>query len=452
MTQHPKIWSILQTLNVSNHLVYQLYKSIVDCTKYVCIEIIDLRQRMRPLAITKRTSWKSIQTYANDHVHKSCEVQLFGDRGRNEIDMSGPLLSTIYGDIMPSVRNWKQLAYIQYKKRCIDMCSYNSDGTRLALGCNDQTIRILDMDETSEQFGRCTKVLNMSDSCRCVVYHPTKPFLASSHYLHIRIWNVDETSEHFGTYTTIKTENIHIHGHIFYNADGTRLISCGVDHSCYDHTSELIRKTYYQLFTTTILNSDEHSQSYGECVKMSRSLQPYVNSVCFHPNGTHIASGGSDHTVCIWNVDETSEKFGTGPLCLHGHEWSVRCLQYSPNGRFLASGSEDKTVRIWNVDETSDQFKTCFILNGHTRRVTSISYSPNGRFLASGSEDNTIRIWNVDPRSHLCGTCVKLLLISKESYSSANNIVSVHFHPNGTRLISRSPTKILTFGFSMNNN
>ena len=417
MTQRLKIWSILQSLRISNSLILRLYESIFSCIKYISIEIITSGKRLRPLQISKKTTWQSIQAYANDYVHKSCEVQLYVDRNRTKVNMSGPILSMVFGDIVPSVRNWKQLTQLGDHTGSVYTCSSNSDGTRFASGSDDQTIRIWNVDQTSDQFGTCLKVLTTTSFVDCVAYHPTKPFLASTNYTKIHIWNVDESSKQFGTRTTLE-------GHtscvtcISYSPDGKYLASGSSDK------------------TIRIWNVNQSSQSSGHdlyrCVKVLRGHTYCVYSIHFHPNGTRLVSGSSDETVRIWNMDETSEKFGTHST-LTGHNYSVRCVYYSPNGKYIASGSCDKTIRIWNVDETSEKFGTHITLTGHTDWVNSLSYSPNGKYVTSGSNDRTIRIWNVDHSQsfgHDLYQCVKVL------HGHMDTVWSMCFHPNGEHLVS----------------
>ena len=107
MSQQLKIWSILQTLSVSNSLTLRLYESLVKPIEYVSIEIIASGKRLLPLQTSKKTTWQSIQIYANDQVHKSCEVQLYMDYDRKKVNMNGPILSMLYADIVPSVHNWE---------------------------------------------------------------------------------------------------------------------------------------------------------------------------------------------------------------------------------------------------------------------------------------------------------------------------------------------------------
>ena len=69
-----------------------------------------------------------------------------------------------------------------------------------------------------------------------------------------------------------------------------------------------------------------------------------VNAVAFSPDGTLLATGGSDDLVIIWDVAT-----GKNQTTLKGHEDSVLGLAFSTDGKFLASAAADNTVRIWDL-------------------------------------------------------------------------------------------------------
>ena len=124
----------------------------------------------------------------------------------------------------------------------------------------------------------------------------------------------------------------------------------------------------------------------SKCIATLNGHENLVTSVCFSPNGRHIASGSYDKTVKIWEV-ETSKCIET----LKGHENLVTRLCFSPDGKYIASGSDDSTVKLWEV-ETSKCIET---LQGHEDLVTSVCFSPDGKYIASGSDDSTVKLWEM---------------------------------------------------------
>ena len=67
-------------------------------------------------------------------------------------------------------------------------------------------------------------------------------------------------------------------------------------------------------------------------------------SVCFHPLGRHLASGGHDRTVAIHDV--------IAATCLKqftGHDAGVTHVTYNKLGNLVISSSKDGTVKIWDT-------------------------------------------------------------------------------------------------------
>ncbi|GIM80749.1 nSTAND1 domain-containing NTPase [Actinoplanes auranticolor] len=111
-----------------------------------------------------------------------------------------------------------------------------------------------------------------------------------------------------------------------------------------------------------------------------------VKDVTFSPDGSRLASAGSDGTVRIWPTAGPGE-----PVVLHGNDSYVESVAFSPDGRRVASShSGSNTIRVWNTSGEQDPV----VLRGHDGAVWSVAFSPDGRRLASASTDGTIRFWD----------------------------------------------------------
>ena len=108
-------------------------------------------------------------------------------------------------------------------------------------------------------------------------------------------------------------------------------------------------------------------------------------STAFSTDGTRIASGSRDRTVCLWDAHT-----GSKLVILRGHKGWVTSTAFSPDGRRLVSGSNDKTVRVWDAASGAE----LAALHGHESRVDRVSWSADGRRIASESADGTVRVWN----------------------------------------------------------
>jgi WD40 repeat protein len=132
-----------------------------------------------------------------------------------------------------------------------------------------------------------------------------------------------------------------------------------------------------------------------------------VEGALFSPNGSMLATAGSDGTVRLWDP-QTFREVAT----LRRHDDRVGVLAFSPDGRKLASGGRDKLVWIWDVDSHKPLRK----LTGHTDKIWALAFSPDGRQLLSGGRDGTLRFWNSetgnledlarDPEGQGIGSCL----------------------------------------------
>ena len=76
----------------------------------------------------------------------------------------------------------------------------------------------------------------------------------------------------------------------------------------------------------------------------------WVFSVAWSPDGTKLAGGSKDKTVCIWEAATGKQ------LSQLGGEKPIRCLAFSRNGRTLVSGDgwipngRDYSIRLYHVE------------------------------------------------------------------------------------------------------
>lgn len=106
-----------------------------------------------------------------------------------------------------------------------------------------------------------------------------------------------------------------------------------------------------------------------------------------------------------------------------GHNAEVNALAFNAAGSTLASASTDHTVRLWHFDVTVQSRDFA----GHTGAVWSAVFSPDSRQIVSAGADRTAKIWDF--------TSGKVL---HELTGHKSGVTAVAFASDGTRVITGS--------------
>jgi ABC-type oligopeptide transport system substrate-binding subunit len=236
----------------------------------------------------------------------------------------------------------------------IPCLAYSSDGTILASGSVDNSVKLWD-----PATGKATDTLGHTSTVFSLCFTPNgKTLFAGDDDTLIKVWDVT-TGKSIATLQGhngwVKSLAITSNGNLLASGSGDKNIKL------------------WDLST-------------GKNVATLNGHSAVVSSLAFSPNDKVLASASADQSIKLWDV-ASGKNFGT----LNGHSDAVWCVAFSPDGKLLASASDDKTIKLW--DTTNG--KNVNTLKGHTSKVNSVSFSADGKTLASASEDKSIKLWDV---------------------------------------------------------
>ena len=275
-----------------------------------------------------------------------------------------------------------QIAILEGHNDRVTSLAYSPDGTILASGSYDRTIRLWDMaakEEIAPMEGHRRLVTS-------VAFSPDGTTLASGS-ASIRLWDVAAREE----IATLEGHSDWVSS-VAFSPDGTTLASGSASIRLWDVAAR-----------EEIATLEGHSD--------------WVFSVVFSPDGTTLAFGSRDGTVRLWDV-AAREEIAT----LQGHSDWVYSVVFSPDGSTLASGSRDRTIKLWDV-VAREEIAT---LEGRSYEVNSVVFSPDGTTLAFGSAERLVGLWDVLRRKRI------------DTVAHINRINSVAFSPDGTTLAAGS--------------
>ena len=84
----------------------------------------------------------------------------------------------------------------------------------------------------------------------------------------------------------------------------------------------------------------------------------------------------------------------------HGHPSGAFAIAWSPDGTLIASGGSDKTAQVWSALTG----ETRLVYHGHSDQVNSVNWSPDGRLIASRGGCRFGRRQSPDRNRVACGT------------------------------------------------
>jgi WD40 repeat protein len=294
--------------------------------------------------------------------------------------------------------------------------AYSPDGTRLASGSSDGSVRVWNVTTGQEVL---PPLRGHEDQIYAVAYSPDGRTLASAgDDMTVRVW--DATTGQLIRTLGAGDDRVWVHTMAF-SPDGLRLVLGGGDEMrVWDVTT-------------------------GQEVPFSplRGHTTAIHGVAYSADGRWLASACGDSIVRVWSAT-------TGALVhkLRAATSGATAVAFSPDGRRLATGSLEGLITVWDIAT----WRVLRTLTGHTSGVTSVAFSPDGQRLASSSVAGVIHIevWDRDAMS-------RKLRIEGTDRSWHNNrerltlmghtgsVSQLAFSPDGTQLVSASSDGAIKF-------
>ena len=355
----------------------------------------------------------------------------------------------------------KQLSTLKGHSRSADMwddpqvlaLAFSPDGTRLASGSKDKTVRLRDIN--NDEWIALQKHTGWTN---VLAFSPNGKMLASGSVdKTVQLWDIT-TGEPLATLT----------GHVnsitalAFSADGTTLASASAGGTIRfwhtgtgaplsphitGHVGSVRAVTFFQDSSMLVSVAFNGEITFWNLKTPQKSTvhtaghQDWLATLAFSPDGTKLASVGAvgnvifraDFNLVLWRADSlirlTDVSTGIELATLTDIK-TPSDLTFSPDGKTVAFGSLGE-IHLWNTG-TGDELNIPLVdreADIHNMpRVTALGFSPDGTTLVSGTNQGGIQTWNV-------ATGKALAIFAKPTgQGNLEDILALRFSSDGTLL------------------
>lgn len=281
--------------------------------------------------------------------------------------------------------------------------AFSSDGSRLASGSGDGTIRIWSP-RTGECFFKSNISYERNYDVTSVAFSPDNKWLASASMGGIKLW----TFPRLQLFTTLHSDR-DLPPSLNFSPDSRQLAWGSDTTQIYDLSTHNSRQIFdnntkpiaFLPDSRQLLLSKYRAPEIWDIVEGTRlvtlgSQASPVRSAIIVPNPNRVATASFDGIIKIW--DSTANRAFSQKIRDYGA--LLNKIAVSPNGKHVASSSVlDSTIRLWDTITW-----TCLHSYEIREDIQYIGFSADSKILILASTSGVIRKWDVTR-----GECIEIL-------------------------------------------